>query len=83
MGARARLQQSQAVILLHEIVQLAPDILVEPLEQEDVQLRCCGDAFFWGGERTALRYTTPAHISALSALLYCSNQQSCVKRTTT
>lgn len=38
VGAGARFQQGQAVILLDQVVQFAPDILVETLEQKDVQL---------------------------------------------
>lgn len=38
MGARARFQQGQAIILLHQVVQFAAHVLIEPLEQENVQL---------------------------------------------
>lgn len=39
LRARARLEERQAVVSLHEIVKLASHVLVEALEQEDVKLR--------------------------------------------
>lgn len=42
MGAGAGLQQGQAIILLDQVVQFAPHVLVEPLEQEDVELARVG-----------------------------------------
>lgn len=38
MGIRARLEQRQAVVFLHKVVEFAPHVLVETFEQKDVEL---------------------------------------------